>query len=413
MSIIKSIAFLLIVNSFYLPQNALSFPETAQLSTTGSDISSTPIEFNKKVFSWTDRVYIKIVAPDFNSDPNVVDVIGLTSDDKVTVSTTGHSIPYKLAETGVNTGIFTGHVTLTGDPAQKGSVGVDGEGTNPSGVESSCNPICGPTDGFLPSTGNDGITVSFEYSRDRTLTGSAFIRWSQGDIKWLQSNYPTNGKGTLQIFDPDMNLNPKAIDKFETSVWSDSDSGGIKLTMTETGESTGVFEGTVYFTADFQSSGNRLHVSDGDAVTVEYVDRTLPYPHSPSDQLRIVATTTVGTNLPPLEKTPASNARILDSSGNVINKVSANQQVQIVSDVINKQSRDQPFAYLVQIQDSNGITLSLSWIGGTLSPNQAISLGQSWMPRTAGTYTAQIFVWQSIGNPNALSPPLILQIPAT
>src|SRR3989442_7243329 len=106
MLIITSIAFLLIVNSFYLPQDAFSCPETAQLSTTGSDISSTPIEFNKKVFSWTDRVYIKIVAPDFNSDPNVVDVIGLTSDDKVTVSTTGHSIPYKLAETGVNTGIF-------------------------------------------------------------------------------------------------------------------------------------------------------------------------------------------------------------------------------------------------------------------------------------------------------------------
>jgi len=413
MSIIKLIAFLLIVNSFYLPQNALSFPETAQLSTTGSDISSTPIEFNKKVFSWTDRVYIKIVAPDFNSDPNVVDVIGLTSDDKVTVSTTGHSIPYKLAETGVNTGIFTGYVTLTGDPAQKGSVGVDGEGTNPSSVESSCNPICGPTDGFLPSTGNDGITVSFEYSRDRTLTGSAFIRWSQGDIKWLQSNYPTNGNGIVQISDQDMNLNPKAIDKFETNVWSDSDSGGIKLTMTETGESSGVFQGTVYFATNFQSSGNRLHVSNDDTVRAEYIDRTLPYPHSPSDQLRILTTTTAGSSLPPLEKAPASNLRILDSNGNVLDKVLVNQQVQLASDIANKQNIDQPFAYLVQIQDNNGITLSLSWITGTLSANQNLSLSESWMPKTSGAYTAQIFVWQSIVNPGALSPPLVLQIPIT
>ena len=413
MSIVKLIAIGLIVNCLFLPSYALSNPESTQVSVSKNDTGSSPVHLNKKVFSWTDQFYIRIDAPDFNSDPNVVDVIGTTTDDKVTVSTTGHSIPYQLVETGTNTGIFTGYLILTGDPAQKGSIGVDGEGANPSGMESSCNPICGPTDGFLPSTGNDGISVSFEYSRDRTVTGSALISWNAGEVKWLQSNYPAGGKGTLQIFDPDMNLNPKAIDKFETSVWSDSDSGGIKLTMTETGESTGVFEGTVYFTADFQSSGNRLHVSDGDTVTAEYVDRTLPYPHSPSDQLRMVATTSVGTSLPPLEKTPASNARILDSSGNVINKVSVNQQVQIVSDVINKQSRDQPFTYLVQIQDNNGITLSLSWIGGTLSPNQALSLGQSWMPRTAGTYSAQIFVWQSIVNPNALSPPLTLQIPAT
>jgi len=413
MSIVKLIAIGFIVNCLFLPSYALSNQESNQVSVSKNDTGSSPVHLSKKVFSWTDQVYIRIDAPDFNSDPNVVDVIGTTTDDKITVSTTGHSIPYQLVETGANTGIFTGYLILTGDPAQKGSIGVDGEGADPSGIESSCNPICGPTDGFLPSTGNDGISVSFEYSRDRIVTGSALISWNTGEVKWLQSNYPAGGKGILQVFDPDMNLNPKAIDKFEASVWSDSDSGGIKLTMTETGESTGVFEGTVYFTADFQSSGNRLHVSDGDTVTAEYVDRTLPYPHSPSDQLRMVATTSVGTNLPPLEKTPSSNARILDSSGNVINKVSVNQQVQIISDVINKQNRYQPFAYLVQIQDNNGITLSLSWISGTLSPNQALSLGQSWMPSTAGTYTAQIFVWQSIANPNALSPPLILQIPVT
>ncbi len=413
MSIIKLIAITLIASCLFLPQNAFSVQQSNQISISESDTGSTPIQFNKKVFSWTDRVYISIIAPDFNSDPNVVDVIGLTTDDKVTVSTTGHSIPYQLVETGPNTGIFSGYVTLTGDPTQKGSTGIDGEGTNPSGVESACTPICGPTNGFLPSTGNDGISVSFEYSRDRTVTGSAFIRWNVGEIKWLQSNYPTNSQGILQIVDTDMNLNPKAIDKFETNVWSDSDSGGIKLTMTETGKSTGVFQGTVYFTGDFQSSGDRLHVSEGDSVKAEYVDRTLPLPHSPSDQLRITAATTVGSSLPPLEKAPASNARMLDSSGNTLTKVAANQQIQIVSDIANKEDRNQPFAYLVQIQDGNGITLSLSWITGTLSPNQGLTLSQSWMPKTTGTYTAQIFVWQSIGNPDALSPPLTLQIPVT
>ena len=413
MSIIKLIVFLLIIDSFYLPQNALSLQGTAQLATAGNYTSSSPIEFSKKVFSWTDRVFIRIVAPDFNSDPNLVDTIGLTTDDKVTISTTGHSIPYKLVETGTDTGVFTGYVTLTGDPTQKGSEGVDGQGTNPSGVESTCNPVCGPTDGFLPSAGDDGISVFFEYTRDRTIAGSALISWNVGDVKWLKPNYPSSGSAILQIVDHDMNLNPKAIDKFDTSVWSDSDSGGIKLTMTETGEGTGIFQGVVYFTTNFQSSGNRLHVSEGDTVRAEYVDRTLPHPHSPSDQLRILATTTVGSSPPPLEKAPASNLRILDSTGKVLSKVLSNQQVQLVSDITNKQKIEQPFAYLVQIQDSNGITLSLTWITGTLTANQNLSLSQSWMPKASGTYTAQVFVWQSIINPSALSPPLILQIPVT
>jgi len=140
---------------------------------------------------------------------------------------------------------------------------------------------------------------------------------------------------------------------------------------------------------------------------------TLSFPHSPSDQLRITAVTTVGSSLHPLEKAPASNARLLDSSGNTLNKVAVNQQIQIVSDITNREDRDQPFSYLVQIQDSNGITLSLSWITGALSSNQALILSQSWMPKATGIYTAQIFVWQSIVNPNALSPSLTLQIPVT
>jgi hypothetical protein len=41
-----------------------------------------------------------------------------------------------------------------------------------------------------------------------------------------------------------MNLNPEAIDNFEVDAWSDSDAGGIDLTVTETNEATGIFEGT-------------------------------------------------------------------------------------------------------------------------------------------------------------------------
>ena len=358
---------------------------------------ATDIEFDKKAYTWTSLVHILVYAPDFDSDPNLVDTID------VSVSTRGHTIsPYKLVETGTRTGIFSGSVILTGDPSIKGTGGVDGQGTNPTGIQSGV----GPTDGFLSSENSDGVTVSFEYNRDQTVTGSALVQWNVGQIKWLQQNYQTNGQGVLQIIDPDMNLNPKAIDKFETSVWSDSDSGGTKIAMTETGKDTGVFQGDVYFTTDSQSSGERLHAAEGDTITGEYIDRTLPYPHSPSDEMHLTATTTVGTSISPLEKVISSNPRIVDLFGNIITTVKVNQQVLIEADLKNAQQRDQPFTYLVQIEDSNGVTLSLSWITGTLTEGQFLDLAESWLPTSSGKYTAQIFVWQSLSEPNALSPPL-------
>ncbi len=358
---------------------------------------ATSIGFDKKVYTWTSLVHISVYAPDFNSDPNLIDTID------VSVSTSGHNIsPYKLVETGTNTGIFAGNVTLTGAPSIKGVQGVDGQGTNPTGLEGGR----GPNDGFLPSENSDGVTVSFEYNRDQTVTGSALIQWNVGQIKWLQQNYQTNEQGVLHIVDPDMNLNPKAIDRFETSVWSDSDSGGTKIAMTETGKNTGIFQGRVYFTTEFQSSGERLHVTEGDTITGEYVDRTLPYPHSPFDQSHLTATTAVGTNVLPLEQINASNPRIADSRGSAITTVKVNQQVLIEADLKNNQKRNQPFAYLVQVEDSNGVTLSLSWITGRLTGGQFLNLAESWLPPSSGKYTAKIFVWQSISEPNALSPPL-------
>ena len=390
-----------------------SYAQTSGQGITTSNTNNSPIQFNKKIFSWTDRVYITIYAPDFNSDPNLIDTIGQTQDDKINVCTTGHCIPYTLSETGTDTGIFSGYVDLTGDPTQKGATGIDGNGENPSGIISTCNSICGPSGGMLSATGNDGISISFEYTRDETVTGSALIRWHLGEIQWLQSSYPANGQGVLQIVDPDMSLDPNALNKFDTSVWSSSDSGGIKLTMTETEKGSGIFQGTVDFTTQYPSSGNRLHVSEGDTVTGEYRDRTLPLPSSPSDQKQLLATTIVGTNVPQFEGVPISNARIIDSSGKALDKITAGQQIQIVSDVTNKMNKVQPFAYLVQIEDSNGIAISLSWITGSLSPNQNLSLSQSWIPKSTGVYTAQIFVWQGVTDPNALSSPLTLQIPVS
>jgi len=102
-----------------------------------------------------------------------------------------------------------------------------------------------------------------------------------------------------------------------------------------------------------------------------------------------------------------------DTAKNISWQSKVNKQIQITSDVTNGQDRTQPFAYLVQIQNQEGVVVSLSWLSGSLGPGQSLNPAQSWTPVIPGTYTAQIFVWAGINNPDALSPPLNMVITVT
>ncbi len=376
------------------------------------------VELDQKVYTWTDKVYITVVAPDHNFDSNLVDEIGRDASDPLRVATRGNNLNnYKLVETGTDTGIFTGEVILTGfchDADGDTTTGASTAAVCPigsdAGLIANSAANAGPTDGFLKADDDDGLTVSYEFSEDETIVGSALIRWNIGEVSWLEASYPASGTGVVRVIDPDMNLNPEAVDNFNVDAWSDSDSGGIDLTVTETNEATGIFEGTVSFTTTDDSSGHRLRVAEGDTVTAEYEDNTLPDPYTTADELDITGTAFIGTIVPPLERAPASNARVVDAFGNTLDEVSVDQQVQITADLTNGQDRDQPFAYLVQIQDEDGVTVSLAWITGSLSAGQSFSPALSWIPTSAGTYTATVFVWESVDNPTALSPPVSVDI---
>ena len=363
------------------------------------------VELDQKVYTWTDKVYITVVAPDLNFDSDLIDEIGTTDDDNLTVSTRTNDIDnYKLVETGTDTGIFTGEVILTGFKH-------DADGDKSTGDENGydTNPITtgsGPTNGFVEAGDDDGLTISFEFSDGDIALGSALIRWNIGEVQFLEASYPASGTGVIRVIDPDMNLDPEAVDNFNIDVWSDSDAGGIDLTITETNEATGIFEGTVFFTVTDQSSGHRLRVAEGDTVVAEYEDNTLPDPYTTADELDITATTLIGTVVPPLERAPAANLRTVDAFGNSLSTVSVDQQVQISADLSNGQDRVQDFAYLVQIQDGDGVTVSLAWITGSLSNGQSFSPALSWIPTESGSYTATAFVWESVDNPTALSPPV-------
>ena len=238
----------------------------------------------------------------------------------------------------------------------------------------------------------------------RSVVASASIAWNIGEAGFDSSAASAGGSSVFTVVDADENVNDEIIDTFTVAVFSDSDNGGFTLTLNETDENTGVFEGTVFFTSTDATSGSNLRVSEGDTVTAEYVDETLPEPYTTSDDLTIAGTLTIGTAFPPLERAPAANARVVDAFGSSVAEVSVDQQVQIAADVSNGQDKEQAFAYLVQVQDGNGVTVSLAWITGALTAGQSMSPALSWTPSASGSYTATVFVWESVDNPTALSP---------
>src|SRR5438445_8739685 len=138
-------------NTIIFPVLCIALTGLFSLASTSSETS--PIVIYRDSYSPTSIVHIVINAPDFNSNPYAIDTIGDDPENKIIVATRGSSISYRLVETGTDTGVFAGYVIL-------------------SGTTSTCSPVCGPTNGYLAASGDDAITVSFTYTKDRTITST-------------------------------------------------------------------------------------------------------------------------------------------------------------------------------------------------------------------------------------------------
>ncbi|HJT10324.1 MAG TPA: hypothetical protein VJ771_06015 [Candidatus Nitrosotalea sp.] len=212
---------------------------------------------------------------------------------------------------------------------------------------------------------------------------------------------------TITITDQTANKYSTSIDRVTVYVWSDSDRKGIQITAYETEVNSGIFKGTVIIT-EGQSTQNLIHVSDGDTITAKYTGTT-PWPAGTPNQ-GVTTTAFIGLTCPPLERVPVSGINITDNEGNQQKTILVNKQIQIGSKLVNVTIRNQTFAYIVQISDEHQNVASVTSVSGLLFPSQTFSPSVSWTPSKAGNYTLQIFVWQSIDNPNSLSPPLLTDI---
>ena len=116
----------------------------------------------------------------------------------------------------------------------------------------------------------DSHTISsFENHKDDSLCDKWLAPIDDGvKIRWDKPNYSSEDVAIIQTTDKKMNIDNQQKDSFDIHVWSDTDHTGIILTITETSNSSGIFEGHVFFTSKNKSQGTQLLVED--AVYAEH-----------------------------------------------------------------------------------------------------------------------------------------------
>jgi len=93
----------------------------------------------------------------------------------------------------------------------------------------------------------------------------------------------------------------------------------------------------------------------------------------------------------------------IDITGNHIDVPMVGQQLILSTDVSNNLPQVQPFVTIVEVRDSDGITVFLAFQIGTLNPLGVANVGVSWTPDVEDTYTARTFTVSNLQNPSILS----------
>ena len=345
-----------------------------------------PFYTDKPVYTWTDEIQIRITALAWNTNPFLIDSIGGSSTHPFKIGSSENYLkPYKLVETSANSGIFTGTVTLTGfEHDANGDNKID---TNPR------TRGTGPNDGLLEVRQDSPITMSFQATKDLVIIDSVLVSWNIGRIEFAQ-NMDGTDHAVIGVLDADMNLNPKALDQVIVTVYSESDLGGLEITLSETRQDSGIFIGKV-FLSSLSSHGNRLYATLGETIFATYTDYTLPAPYSKSDSL-MIRTAFDSVENKSDKKLVHSPIKFTDEFGTSVQSFSANQPINIVGNILNNQNIDQVFIYIIQIKNSDGVVESILWASTKLSANQNLDVSKFWIPTNSGMFFIETFLWESI-----------------
>ncbi len=353
------------------------------------------VSLDKEVYSCNDVMTITVKDPDMNIDPEAVDYIPAS---RVQVKSSSWLQAVNpdgpLIETEADSGIFQGTFRLLLYTGQTGE----------------------PEDGTIYVYNGDGVVVTYldplneEGEEDFPVTASAKVEFTTGTISFDKEYYVLEDKAVITVEDPDANKNPLALDVIEVSVFSEADPAGIRLTLIETSQDSGVFQASFNFTEDI-SHGSYLHVNPIDQIKARYVDET----PNPSDvpnyeetgaiePVKVEASVCFGAPPQPEMPLEISKPQLVDEEGNPLVSAELGEPVLVSTEVTNTGPRDQSFLYIVQIKDAEGKVVFLSFIQGVIPAGKSVPASILWTPQQFGTFTVEAYTWKSWENATPLSP---------
>lgn len=311
-----------------------------------------------------------------------------------------------MQETGPSTGVFEFKIQLNTDAQDCAD--------DDLGLEKYNAATTSNDEGEIGACPGDLVSIKYDDNQDangRSTTVSAVVEVKSWDPEFQadKDSYSVGDKLTLSISDPDANRDSDVADTLrDIRVYSDTDQVGETVSAIETGKDTGVFKLSIALSGTSQSGG--VEVKTGDDVTVQYTDE-FPADFTDNEEDKDFRFTTTVGNGPVGDTSFTPTAPSLkDVTGNELSSVTAGQQVVLSTSVVNNLDRAQPFAAILEVRDSSGVTVFLAWQTGSLNQAGQTQVGLSWTPDNPGNYTIRTFVISDLNNPQILSKVMESQI---
>jgi hypothetical protein len=95
--------------------------------------------------------------------------------------------------------------------------------------------------------------------------------------------------------------------------------------------------------------------------------------------------------------------KVVDANKTKLRQIYVGQEVQLQSKATNNFDSAQPFTYIVQIKDQDGIIVMLESNQAKLSPQEQSRLAVKWFAEESGKYSVEIFVWKNLEDPSPLT----------
>jgi hypothetical protein len=217
-------------------------------------------------------------------------------------------------------------------------------------------------------------------------------------VTFDKNEYSPFDEVKIELVAQSFNADRNKIDVLEGKVVMRTSSGNSFFpNMTEAGTSTGVFIGKVELTADQEEKQGDLLVKGGESIRVSAGI-------FPGIDVTAIARINAPTSNTELKSGIISVSAPSISTPDNADTVKLGANATITASITNTKLSEQPFVFIVQVIDARGFTSELSFVTGKIMPERSMSINHMWTPDASGTYTVRVFVWDTLSQPNVLTP---------